>query len=171
MGKSNLAHLLQKIVMDMEPKEKPGSSNISSNENMTDSKCPTKVDTQIADHSKVSVVRKSKKGAHGNSMRSRSTQDRNAAGEALKIDRPEVRTADNRFRDISKTKVQAIRDASKGAPSILHIPFDSRRSLSARSRNATGSALETERPEVKTVDNRFGDISKTKFKRFERHPN
>ena len=100
------------------PQKKSGSSNISSNQTLTDKKCPSKTD---------------RKGDHVNSIVS--IGGRNGAGEAQNTNRPESHTVDNRFEDIPKTKVEMIREASKGP--FLGTRFNSMRSVSCRSRNAS----------------------------------
>src|SRR5271154_4178943 len=106
--------LRKKIAMDTIsiPQKKSGSSNISSNQTLTDTKCPSKTDNQIGDQSRRRGIRKRRKGGHVNSIVS--IWGRHGAGEAQNTNRPESHTVDNRFEDVPKTKVEIIREASKG---------------------------------------------------------
>jgi hypothetical protein len=125
------------------PQTKSGSSNISSNQTLTDTKCPSKADNQSGDQSRGRGIRKRsrKGGRHVNSIVS--IRGRNGAGEAQNTKRPES----------PKTKVEMIRTTSKG-PFLGTSQFNSMRSVSSRSRNASSHTATLDGSGHAEMDNR-----------------
>ena len=139
------------------PQKKSGSSNISSNQTLTDAKCPSKTDNQIGDQSRGRGIRKRRKGGHVNSIVS--IRSRNGAGKAQNTNRPESHTVDNRFEDVPKTKVEMIRTTSKGPfLGTSRFEFHSMRSESSRSRNASSNTVTKDGSGHPEMDKREGKL-------------